>query len=393
MKNTFFLAIILAIALQGFAQQGGKDPIVTTSATGIIRSVEFPHGVDSKAVPSTGTQFFSDILGVKPTDEFRLESQQAKRNGSAHERFTQWYHGVRVDGAGYNFHYQDGRIFFAHGNYVRIESLNPTPTISSEQARDAFAKYQKIPQEEVIDYRWELLVKEISQTHGRDTLYTPKLVYRIYLNSNHPNNTLVGFVDAHTAEVLETLPILIGYSDEGTFHTRYSGTQMGITQHYNGVYNLSDSTRGAVIHTWNLLNTTDIANRVELTDNDNIWTTAEHRPSNNDMGQDVHWALQQIYDFFYSNYDISSFDNDYHRIDAHIRWNSGQASDNAGWHLIEHVLLFGEGYDLFSPVASVDAVGHEYGHAITQFQIGWEYSSVGNGAIFHEGMSDIGALC
>lgn len=116
MKKIFFLALLIALALQGFALQGGKEPIVTTSASGTIHSVEFPHWVDSKAVPGTGAQFFSDILEIKPSDEFRLESQQAKPNGSAHERFTQWYHGVRVDGAGYNFHYQDGRMFFAHGN-------------------------------------------------------------------------------------------------------------------------------------------------------------------------------------------------------------------------------------------------------------------------------------
>jgi bacillolysin len=185
-----------------------------------------------------------------------------------------------------------------------------------------------------------------------------------------------------------TLPALIGYSDMGTFHTRYSGTRQGITQYYNGVYNLSDSTRGAIIHTWNLQNSTDISSRVEITDNDNIWTIAEHRPNNNDMGQDVHWALQQIYDHFSDNYTISSFDNNNHRIDAYIRYGYYNVErDNAFWDPYHSVLYFGDGVEIFSPVASVDVVGHEYGHAITQFQIGWQYS--GNGAVFHEGMSDI----
>ena len=76
MKTAFFLAILSAITLQGVAQQTSNEPIVRTTASGTVRSVEFPQGVNSKAIPSTSAQFFNSTLGVKPTDEFRFESQQ-----------------------------------------------------------------------------------------------------------------------------------------------------------------------------------------------------------------------------------------------------------------------------------------------------------------------------
>ncbi len=135
-------------------------------------------------------------------------------------------------------------------------------------------------------------------------------------------------------------------------------------------------------------NTTVIANAVELNDNDNNWTAAEHAASKNDMGLDVHWALQKIYDHLYNTHGINSFNNSGQTINAYVRYGTTTSQrDNAFWDLTNDVLYFGQGVNTFRPLASLDAVAHEFGHGITDFQIGWVYS--GDGAAFHEGMSDI----
>src|SRR5690606_37465383 len=49
--------------------------------------------------------------------------------------------------------------------------------------------------------------------------------------------------------------------------------------------------------------------------------------------------------------------------------------------------VFGQGHTDYSPLASLDVVAHEYGHGISDFQIGW--TAAGLQASFHEGLSDI----
>jgi len=108
------------------------------------------------------------------------------------------------------------------------------------------------------------------------------------------------------------------------------------------------------------------------------------------MGLDVHWALQQIYDRLNNIHDINSFDDSGFAIDAHIHYGtSNNNRDNAFWNLVDNVLLFGDGAVDFRPVASIDAVAHEFGHGISDLQMGWPYT--GDRAAFHEGMSDIWA--
>lgn len=107
------------------------------------------------------------------------------------------------------------------------------------------------------------------------------------------------------------------------------------------------------------------------------------------MALDVHWSLQQIFDYLNVTHQINSFNDNGFPINAHIRFSTeNQYKDNAFWSPILKILVFGEGATKFRPVASLDAVAHEFGHGITDFQVGWDYSS-SNGGAFHEGMSDI----
>lgn len=66
---------------------------------------------------------------------------------------------------------------------------------------------------------------------------------------------------------------------------------------------MCDSSRSAVIHTWDQNNTYYSyyeSNRVEFTDADDIWTAAEHSSNNDQMALDIHWGLQKIFDYFYT---------------------------------------------------------------------------------------------
>ncbi|WP_372950921.1 M4 family metallopeptidase, partial [Mariniphaga sp.] len=323
-----------------------------------------------------------------PATNFVLQPQKQRNKNFRHEHYDQFYNGVKVDGAGYNFHFEKGRMYLAHGNFIKIEGLSTTPSITREEAKQAFSDYKEIPVEKVAGFKADLLIKEILNIFGKDTVYSPVLVYQVYLITGHPNNDEIGYIDAQNGKVLFTEPSITGYSATGTFETRYNGTRQATAQHYNNTYNLCDSSRNAVIHTWDLNGSANINSRVELTDADNNWTANEYAASEDDMGLDIHWALQEIYDYLLNEHSISSYDDNDFDIDAYFHYGSTDNDrDNAFWNLNLNVLLFGDGAVKFNPVASLDAVAHEYGHGITDFQIGWAYS--GDFQIFHEGLSDI----
>ncbi len=385
MKKTITCIALSAISFLCFSQTE-KLGLIERNSKGTITSVEF-RGSEGEKSPRTASDFFTQYLDVKATDHFEKVPYKSKRPGFVHEHYDQHYQGVKVEGAGYNFHFKDGQMYFANGHYVAVEGLNATPSITQEDAINSFLKFKNIEKEKVAGSITELLVKEISKVTSKDTLVSVELVYRVYLQADHEHNDEVGFVDAHTGEVVATEPRLTDLT--GTFATRYSGSRQAQTDPVTGGHRLFDNTRGATIHTRNMQNnTTLIANAVELIDNDNNWTAAEHSASKNDMGLDVHWTLQEIYDYLSNTHGINSFDDNNEPINAYIRYGTNTLQrDNAFWDNTINVLYFGQGVSTFKPLAAIDVVAHEFGHGITDFQIGWLYS--GDRAAFDEGMSDI----
>lgn len=384
MKRTITLILLSLNFSIGFTQNKNKEGIISTNEKGIITAVEFSKTVDKEKIPSSANEFFEKYLEITANDEFEKTPHKSQKKELIHDHYDQFYKGIKVDGAGYNLHFKDGQLYFANGNYVKIENINPSPSISLEEAKKSFMSYKDIDQDKVARSITELLIKEITPTGHIEVSDNIALVYRIYLESDHQNNDEVGYVDAHTGKIVMTEPRLTDLT--GTFVTRYNSTELAETKPTTGGYRLFDDTRGATIHTRNLQNISTVTtNAVELIDNNNNWTAAEYASSKNDMGLDVHWGLQKIYDYLYSAYSINSFDDAGKAIDAFFRY--GTNTDNAFWDPTLNVLLFGQGGSKFRPLASLDVVAHEFGHGITDFQIGW--GGTFDQSAFKEGLSDI----
>lgn len=238
-----------------------------------------------------------------------------------------------------------------------------------------------------------IVISEIKEVSGNDTLYKAKLCYKIDLLDTTWANGSTGYIDARSGEVLKTLRRYNDFSETGTFYTLYNTNPVtaGTDSHDNG-FRLYDSSRGAVIHTWNLGNTpvANYQNSNEFFDGDNIWTTAEHFMDHDQMALDVHWALQEIYDYFYNNYSLSSFDNNNHEINAYVHavLTGNWPRDNSAWDPASESLFFGDGQYYFNPVASLDAVSHEYAHAIT-YNFTNLHDTGGVERAMNEGLSDI----
>lgn len=95
--------------------------------------------------PRTAKDFFIQYLEIKDNDHFEKIPHKSKSPEMLHEHYDQYYNGIKVEGAGYNFHYKSGQMYFANGHYVKIEELSTTPDISAEEATQVFLKYLGIP--------------------------------------------------------------------------------------------------------------------------------------------------------------------------------------------------------------------------------------------------------
>jgi hypothetical protein len=249
MKTKLFTIILFAtVIFSGISQNTEQKTIVQKDNKGIVQSIEYSNEDTSMQIPKNADEFFNTVLKIQTVDSFEKKPHISNRKEYVHEHFDQYYNGIKVVGAGYNFHYLNEELYFAHGHYIKFDNLNTKPSITKEDAKSSFANYKNIPQEIVTDYIAELILQEIP-IQG-DTL--PMLVYKTTLNVEHANNNETGFIDAHTGKVILTESFVINFEAIGTFATLYSGSQTGITHFYNGAYHLVDSTAGrAIIHTWN----------------------------------------------------------------------------------------------------------------------------------------------
>jgi Zn-dependent metalloprotease len=130
MKKLILLAVFTATSLFCFAQNVEQKTIIQKSNKGTIESVEFSSTDKSVQIPASAEVFFKDLLKIQKEDRFEKIPHKSKREGFIHEHLDQYYKGIKVDGAGYNFHYKNGEMFFAHGHYVKIENLNVEPAIT-----------------------------------------------------------------------------------------------------------------------------------------------------------------------------------------------------------------------------------------------------------------------
>ena len=351
--SLFFMQVVQA-------QQCTKTEFYYNS-DGSIHAVAFSPTDKNVEIPKSADMFFETILKMGENDSYKKSTRVRYEKG--HERFDQYYCGIRVEEGSYTFHYdKDGIMSYVNGRYISIDQLNPVPTITQEEARDAYAKYKGIDMENVIDYSLDLIIKT------NKTIKKPTLVYRVYLTTNNRSNDEFGYVDAHTGEVIYTHSSVSCASATGWFETIYNGNTTAKTDYSNGTYRLYDNSRSAIIQTKSMYGHYLHMDADDITDSNNYWY--QNELGNRGMALDVHWALQNIYDRLYIYHSKNSFDNNGKSILAYTNDLIGFSEDNACWNLISKCLQFGESTNGY-PYSTLDIVAHEYGHGINDYQIGW----------------------
>ena len=125
-----------------------------------------------------------------------------------------------------------------------------------------------------------------------------------------------------------------------------------------GNYRLREAGRGEGVFTYDMMHGTNIALSQDFVDVDSNFTDA-----NAMAGVSVHWATEATYDYYLTQHSRNSIDNEGGRIVSYVHF--GDEWFNAGWDGTR--TLYGDGTGNEIPLVSIDIVGHEITHGVTDY--------------------------
>jgi Zn-dependent metalloprotease/chitodextrinase len=385
MKRIFtFLTLFLFLAVATFAQEIEKEQL---DRNGYPTFVKFD--AKQKAASKSETKaVLSSILKMTKSDEFKTLRSEDDRLGFTHERFQQYYKGIKVENGVYIVHSRNGVIESLSGEYKLIKEISVAPSISSVNATKKAKAFVNADQYMGTDNKAfhtapELVV--VAHDYGKHPkdVHEMVLAYKIDVYATQPVSRAFIYVDANTGEVVHINTLIKNVAATGTADTRYSGTKSISTDSYNSSYRLRDYTRGNGIITYDCNTSTSYTSAVDFTDANNSWTAAEYDNSAKDNGAlDAHWAGMKTYDYWQDVHGRNSFDGNGALMKTYVHFDSNY--DNAYWN--GSVFTFGDGSS-FDILTSLDVFGHEFGHAVCSYTADLNYQNE-EGAL-NEAFSDI----
>ncbi len=335
-----------------------------------------------------------ELFDLNANDDFKQVNHQSDALGWTHYRLQQTYQNIPIEFSQYLLHEKNGKIHKANGRIISSLNLDPTPQLSDAEALQILLN--KVNAEK---YAWEEDAMEtmFKEVKGKeDATYCPtgelvwidptfeneveqyKLAYKFDVFSIEPYERYYYYVDANTGEILTKISRIHEDNAEGTAQTNYYGTVNIIADHYNNLYRLRETWHGEGIETYSCNNTWAYP-YLDIVNSNNEWN------SNGDItGCEAHWGTAQTYEYFLGQHQYDSFDNNGAKLISHV--NHGVNYVNAFWN--GSFMTYGDGNGTsYGPLTSLDVVGHEVTHAITEYSAGLIYQNE-SGAL-NESFSDI----
>ena len=350
------------------------------------------------------SQVLRQELALTTNDQMRRARVETDPLGFTHEKFAQYYQGIRVEHADYTVHAKGGTAESISGDFEKISELNITPSLSASAALSralAFVGAQK--------YMWQDLDEETGlkqETNNSAASYYPQgelvivrpelgrrqaapnplvLAWKFNVYAQEPVSRAYLYVDARTGQVVAKDDIIKHTGATGTFATAYSGSRQINDGTTTGGYFLREGlTRGLGIETYNMKKGQQYSRAVDFVDADNNWTAAEYNNANFDnVAGDAQMGAQCTYDYWKAVHGRNSYDNAGAKIKSYVHY--GRSYENAYWN--GSVMTYGDGATRFRPLTALDVCGHEIGHAVCEKTANLTYSNE-SGAM-NEGLSDI----
>ncbi len=414
MSHKYTTAAALALSVVALphlanAQEGARLQKKELAADGQPALIEFKAAARPSA--ADGAFVLRQQLGLGQNEQMRPVRLDTDELGFTHQKFEQFYQGVKIEHATYTVHARQGAVESLSGDYEKVGQLSTTPGLSARAALGralASIGAQK--------YMWQDAAEEAGlkqQTGNPSASYQPQgelvivrdfrqgaetgplvLAWKFDIYAQQPVSRAYVYVDAQTGDVVLRDNIIkhaTTAAATATFATAYSGTRSLATETTtSGGYRLREYTRGSGIETYNCKKGSSYTSAVDFTDADNNWTAAEYNNANYDnVAGDAHFGAQATYDYWKAVHARNSYDNAGAKIKSYVHFDDtpgdGKGFENAYWN--GSVMTYGDGATTFKPLTALDVCGHEIGHAVCEKTANLTYANE-SGAM-NEGFSDI----
>ncbi|QDA60368.1 M4 family metallopeptidase [Hymenobacter jejuensis] len=360
---------------------------------------------------SEGKKALTDELELSADDQMLQAKTETDDLGFVHEKYNQYYRGIKVEHAAYSVHARKGTVEGLSGKYERIKKLDTTPSLDQAAALQRALSFVGAKK-----YMWQDAAEEAGlkeQENNPSATYKPQgelvivrsqaakngkdkgeavLAWKFNIYAQQPVSRAYIYVDAHTGEVVMQDDIIKHTAATATFATAYSGTRSLANETTTGGYRLREYTRGLGVETYNCKKGSSYTSATDFIDADNSWTEYNNANYDNVAG-DAHFGAQATYDYWKDVFARNSYDNAGAKIKSYVHFDDtpgdGKGYENAYWN--GSVMTYGDGAATFKPLTALDVCGHEIGHAVCEKTANLTYANE-SGAL-NEGFSDIWGAC
>ena len=347
--------------------------------------------VDSYPLGLTTSNYFINMgteMGISEHTEMVLAQSTMGRNGYRHHRYKSTYKGLPVRGVSYNLHELAGHIVTSNGSYLPLLDLDIRPQLT---AKDALTIAMiDLPAEK---YSWENehITGVCSKRHHKPVaslsimdIGLPEfsgnyaLCYYLELFSEEPHDGNAYYIDANSGEIIQKITMHHKQAVPGKGKTRYYGEQAFIVDSLApSEYVLHDPTRGT--------------DGISIYDDEMNSFTSESSCfdlANEDLDEvatDAHFCTSRFYDILRDEFDWLGIDNENGSMNVVVHARGGGDLVNAFWN--GELASFGNGDCNRGPLTTLEVVGHEFMHGITDYTSDLVYR--GESGAINESLSDV----
>lgn len=379
MKNKYrniAVAMLAVIASStGFAQERTTKP---------IKNLTVFNQSENKSV-SNVQQVLSEQLQLPDGNTLTQTSEKTDELGFVHKEYEQYYKNVKVEFSSSKVHAKEGTIISMSNNIFRIEDLSVTPQVSNSQAFNRALNHVG-----ATEYLWEnsseaQLAEDYSRPSGDLVVFpvidnvtaTNRLAYKFDIYATNPVYRADVYIDAVSGEFLMENKRIHHANIPATGTSLYNGNVSFTADSNSGQYRLRQTADGGGIQTYDLNNGTNYNNASEITSSSTNFTGSA-------TGVQAHFGAEQTHKYFSQKHNRNSYNGSGAVIRSYVSYSSNYV--NAFWDGSRMTYGDGDGVQ-YGPLVSLDIVGHEIAHGVTEYAANLVYSYE-SGAL-NESFSDI----
>ncbi len=400
MKKSFYLLLIIS-----FFPYLTKAQIITgNSADRIIHGSESIRKNVASNIPSylqfrknselafeNFDTWFHNTFNLPAFINLKLLNIEYDLEGMKHYRYQQTFRDIPLEGTMFIVHTKDSKVISMNGlifDDVRFKRSNPG--ISEAEAIDKALNYT-----DADTYMWESAESEMhlkKMTNDPEATWFPKgeivfapvkgdyrsenyrLAYKFDVFSDKPVKRNFIFVDANSGEIILEQTRIMESNTPSNGCTAYSGVQPFTSDSFSGLYRLREGpTRGNGVETYNMNNQLNFSNVTDFTSPQILFCPPDFPSINSPLDQyalDAHWGAEKTWDYYNLYFGRNSVDDLGLKIISYVHYGSNVF--NAYWN--GSYMTYGDAFPPYTPLTSLEIVGHEISHGVTQFTSNLIYS-------------------